>query len=366
MTRPYDLDPGVESRAITFENPTGERGAGGRAASPLGVGRKGAPARLIEPGETVRLCDIEGPGTIRHIWATTLAVPAVLRSFVVRGYWEGQAHPSIEAPLGDFAGFAHGKPTELQTMAHSVGRNAALNVWIEMPFVERARFEITNEGAHAMPLFYQIDYTVGDRHADDVGRLHVLFRRQNPTTLTEDFEILPERRGRGSYLGAVIGVRVTDPRWWGEGEVKMYLDGDAQFATIVGTGSEDYVGLSFGMQETAHLLHGASLDRDAEGGHWTSMYRWHFRDPVYWRESIRITIQQIGHLGEARGWENYPSQLYERRDDWSTATFWYEAIPSAPLPPMPDVAERTADLFPEIDEPWRALWEALERRLDGE
>lgn len=357
MLRSYDFSPlesGLRSRSISFENPTGEPGEGGRAASPLGVGRKGAPARLLEPGEIVTLADITGPGTIRHIWMTTLNVPELLRSAVVRAYWEGQEHPSVEAPIGDFAGFAHGKVTAYQSAVHSVGENAALNVWFEMPFVEHAHLSLANEGRLPMPLFYQIDYTLGDRHPADVGRLHVLFRRENPTTMGKDFELLPQRRGKGCFLGAVMGVRVEDQRWWGEGEVKFYLDGDEDFATIVGTGAEDYVGLSFGMQETPFLYHGASLNRDG----FISMYRWHVRDPVYWRESCRVTIQQIGHRGTAYRWEDYPHQLYERADDWSTATFWYEPVPSAPLPPFPGVEARIRDLWPEIDPRWRPFVEA--------
>jgi len=350
----YYLDQGLQSRSISFENPTGAPGAGAQAASPLGVGRKGAPARLIEAGETVQLCDIEGMGTIRHIWMTTLNLPLLLRSAVIRAYWEDQEHPSIEAPLGDFSGFAHGKVTAYESVAHSVGENAALNVWLEMPFTNRARITFTNEGQFPMPLFYQIDYTLDDRHPEDVGRLHVLFRRENPTTLTQDFVLLPERKGKGSFIGAVIGVRWLDPRWWGEGEVKFFLDGDTEFPTIAGTGAEEYVCLSFGMQETPFRYHGASLNRD----NFVSMYRWHIPDPIFWRSSARVTIQQIGVNPGGASWDDYLSNLYERQDDWSTATFWYEPVPSAPLPPMPDLEERTKDIWPELDEMWRAFLEA--------
>ena len=346
--QPYDLPSAISSRSISFENPTGAPGNGGRAASPLGAGRKGAPSKIIAPGETVQLCDIEGPGTIHHIWMTTVPAPSILRSAVIRAYWDGQQHPSIEAPLGDFAGFAHGKVTTYQSAVHSVGKNAAMNIWLDMPFTRRARWSVTNEGKLPMPFFYQIDYTVGERHPADVGRLHVLFRRENPTTLKKDFELLPTRRGKGRFLGAVIGVRALDPRWWGEGEVKFYLDDDDAFPTIVGTGAEDYVGLSFGMQETPFRYHGASLKRDG----FVSMYRWHLPDPVYWHRACRVTIQQIGHRGASRLWEDYPKQFFERQDDWSAATFWYEPVPSAPLPALPSVEARTRDIWPAVDAPW--------------
>ncbi len=343
---PWHLDTGLQSRSISFENPTGERAGGGRVASPLGVGRKGDPARIIQPGETVELANISGAGTIRHIWMTTHGRAEIMRGTVIRAWWDGQKHPSIEAPVGDFFGFAHGKTEPFQTAIHSVGERYGLNIWLPMPFTKSARITITNEGSQAMPLFYQIDYTIGDRHDDTIGRLHVLFQRQNPTTLTRDFEILPRREGRGRYIGTVIGVRPHDPAWWGEGEAKIYLDGDREFPTIAGTGAEDYVGQSWGIQQVPHMYQGASLvtkPKSSDSGP-ISMYRWHMTDPVYWYEDIRVTMQQIGHKGAAKTLAEYKSQLFERQDDWSAATFWYEPVPSAPLPPMPDVKARLADL----------------------
>lgn len=340
VNSPFIIDTGLESRSISFENPTGERGAGGKKASPLGVGRKGSPAKGLAPGQEVRLCDIEGPGTIRHIWMTTFNAPLSLRGAVIRVWWDDQEYPSIECPIGDFFGIAHGKVTAYQSALHSVGENAAFNFWLPMPFTQRARITITNEADTPMPLFYQIDYTIGDKHGEDVGRLHTLFRRENPTTATEDFHLLPKRSGKGRLIGSLIGVRVDDTKWWGEGEVKMYVDGDDEFATIVGTGAEDYVGLSFGIQETPHRYHGCTLNQDG----YITMYRWHLPDPIYWKEDIRVTIQQIGHKGTNSKPEEYMNQLYEREDDWSTATFWYEAIPSEKLPAMPDLEARTKDI----------------------
>jgi hypothetical protein len=337
----FEIDTSLESRAISFENPTGEKGKGGTAASPLGVGRKGSPARMIAPGEEVQLCDIQGPGTIRHIWATTLNVPLTFRGAVLRAWWDDQAHPSIEAPLGDLFGFAHGKVMAYQSAVHSIGENAALNLWLPMPFTKRARLTLTNESTIPMALFYQIDYTLKDKHPSDVGRLHVLFRRENLTMKGKDFELLPKRTGKGRLLGSVIGVRYLDSAWWGEGEMKAYIDGDTEFPTICGTGSEDYVGLSFGMQQTPFLYHGCSLNQNQ----FVSMYRWHHLDPIFWQSDIRVTIQQIGHRGTSMRAEDYMDQLYEREDDWSAATFWYEPVPSEPLPPLPIYEERIKDLF---------------------
>jgi len=329
---PYQLDTGLISRSICFENPTGAPGEGGKAASKLGVGRKGAPSISLKAGQEVQLCDIEGPGTIRHIWMTTSNKPMNLRSLVIRAWWDGQTHPSVECPIGDFMGFAHGKVMPYFSAVHSLGRNAGMNIWLPMPFRTRARMTLTNEGQQAVPLFYQVDYTIADEHPEDVGRLHVLFRRENPTTQKQDFELLPKRIGKGRYIGALIGIRNMHPnQWWGEGEIKIFMDGDTEFPTIVGTGSEDYVGLSYGMQQTPYLYNGCNLNES----NFVSMYRWHLPDPIYWNEEVFITIQQI----------SWQKGLAETHDDWSTATFWYEPVPSAPLPPLPGVAARTTDIW---------------------
>ncbi len=330
---PYILDPAIETRSFSFENPTGAKGAGGKAASNLGPGRKGAPARDIKPGETVTLCDCEGPGVVRHIWMTTRGEPVNLRSMVITAWWDGQEHPSVQCPLGDFMGAAHGKVLPYQSAVHSLGAAAGMNIWLPMPFAKRARIAITNEGASPSVLFYQIDCTVGDALPPLVGRLHVLFRRENPTTIKKDFELLPRREGRGRFIGSLMSVRSLDTKhWWGEGEMKAYLDGDTEFPTVCGTGSEDYIGLSWGTQKTPFLFNGCYLD---DGGY-VGMYRWHLPDPIVWKNDARITIQQI----------EWNDGLKERKDDWACATFWYEPVPSAPLPPMADVKARTADIAP--------------------
>jgi hypothetical protein len=276
------------------------------------------------------LCDIEGPGTIRHIWMTTRPIPLNLRSLVLRVWWDDQEHPSIECPVADFFGIAHGKVKAYGSAVHSVGEKAGMNIWLPMPFVKRARFEFTNEGEKTMPLYYQIDYTLQDKHPQDVGRLHVLFRRENTTTEKKDFELLPKREAKGRFIGSVIGIRNLHDQWWGEGEIKVYMDGDEEFPTICGTGSEDYVGLSWGIQQTPFLYNGCSLNED----NYVSMYRWHLPDPILWQKECRITIQQIG----------YKRGLVETEDDWSCSTFWYEPVPSAALPEFPSIEVRTADL----------------------
>lgn len=357
----YEVDNEIESRSISFENPTGAPGAGGTAVnSQIGKGRKGAPNKLIEPTETVVLCDIQEKGTIRHIWMTgewinfpwlkvrNMTRSKLLRSIVIRAYWDDQQHPSIECPLGDFMGLAHAKIVPFQNSVHSIGENGALNIWLPMPFNKNARITLTNESDVSFTLFYQIDYTINDQHQDNVGRLHVNFSRENPTTPKVDFEILPKREGKGRFIGAVLGIRTLHPGWWGEGEIKFYMDGDTEYPTICGTGSEDWIALSYEMQQTPYQYHGCNLRFISDSTtmaldlktnqmkemnrEYITMYRWHLPDPIYWKKDCRVTIQQIGCC------------YYERKDDWSTATFWYEPVPSAPLPEMPDMQARTKDL----------------------
>jgi hypothetical protein len=330
--QPYLLDTGLVTRSISFENPTGKPGEGGKAASTLGVGWKGAALRYLKPGETVQLADIEGPGTIRHIWMTIDQKPELMRKIVIRGWWEGQEHPSIECPFGDFFGTCHGKVAGFQSAAHSVSGSGGMNFWLPMPFVKRAKFTIENQSDEFVHLYMQITYTLGDKHPDDVGRMHVLFRRENPTTEGKDFEILPLRKNKGRYLGTVIGVRSLYPElWWGEGEVKMFMDGDKEFATVVGTGTEDYAGLAWGLEKSAFLYNGCTLNEKR----FATFYRWHLPDPIAWQKECRITIQQLA----------WPKNVSYTSDDWCCATFWYEPTPSAPLPEFPDVKARTADLW---------------------
>jgi hypothetical protein len=335
--RLYDTDVPVESRSISFENVTGAKGQGGQARSTLGVGRKGSPAKDFKPGQTYTLCDIKGPGVIRHVWITVRKSVETLQGIVVRAYWDGQEHPSIEAPLGPFFGIMHGEIGAYQSAAHSVNPEAGMNIWLEMPFQKQARITLTNESTNQTPLFYYIDYTTGDKLPSKFGRLHALYRRENPTTLKKDFEILPERKGSGRFIGCVLGIRTLSSNWWGEGEVKVYLDGDKDFPTICGTGTEDYIGQSWGLQNVAYLYGGTSLMQ----GNLQTIYRWHIKDPIFWKKDARITIQQIGWSRDV--YDQTGSGLYERQDDWSCASFWYEPVPSAPLPAMPAFNLRIKD-----------------------
>lgn len=330
---PYLVNVPQETRSISFENPTGKKGKGGMAASKIGVGRKGAALRNLDPGQTVILCDFEGPAVIRRMWATLPAKKENLLGFVIRAYWDYQETPSIEAPIGNFFGAAHGIAKAYQSAVHSMTDSAGMSIFLPMPFTKHAKITVTNEGTEKfVPFYYQIDLTIRETLPSDVGRLHVLYRRENPTTLGEDFTILPKRTGMGRFAGCVIGINNADQKWWGEGEFKAYLDGDDQFPTLCGTGTEDYIGQAWGFHENAFLYGGVSLRKDWL---WT-LYRWHLKDPIYWKKDIRITLQQIGAGDEGGG------GYYNKQEDVSVASFWYEPIPSQPLPALADYAQRIA------------------------
>lgn len=348
---PADLNPelpvvpdGVVSRAITWENKTGAVGEGGKAASKLGAGRKGSPCiGDIKNGQTVTLMDIEGCGVIRHIWMTLSdREPQALRNMILRMYWDGSAVPSVEVPVGDFFGVAHGRAANFSTAYTTMTLGRGFNCYFAMPFATRARITMENDmpdGRTMGALFFQIDYELRDALPANTGRFHAQFRRQNPTVERDDFVILDGAEGPGFFLGCVIGVRPLGPHWWGEGEMKFYMDGDSEHPTICGTGTEDYFCAAWGMEYYVTPQHGCPLhiggDKFPPHG-LVSMYRWHEKDPVYFRKSLKAAMQQIG----------YHDGLFERSDDWCSVAYWYQLKPVTTMPPLPNREARTADLLP--------------------
>lgn len=366
---PSRIDLSLDSRAITFENPTGARGAGGTAHR----GRKGAPSRLLQPGETVELADIEGPGTVRHIWMTfPPARPEVMRALWFEVYYDGASEPSISVPCLDFFGLPCGRPVPYHSAMASAQEGRGFNAYFPMPFRKRFRMAITNSSSRPQSFYYQLDYTLEQELPADAGYLHVSFRRENPTVMYRDFVIADGFRGPGRFLGCTVGIRTIDPaRWYGEGEVKVFLDGDGEYPTICGTGLEDYVGSAWGMGAHSSHYAGAPLEAQPEGRKlavpdFIGFYRWHIPDPIIFRESLKVTIQQIGyHLfreGEEAAFEAYDrtnpaagagwgrnlfpgviaSGIAERVDDYSAAAFVYCSEPQAV--PRLDIAAAIADI----------------------
>jgi hypothetical protein len=257
------IDASLDSRAVSFENPTGERGAGGHAAA----GRKGAPSRRLAPGETVVLADLAGPGRLRHWWMTfPPAPPEVMRALVLEVFYDGASAPSISVPCLDFFGFPHGRPVSYVSALVAAQEGRGFNTWVPMPFRDRVRVELTNHAKRPLEFYYQIDYTLERTLPEDAGLLHISFRRENPTELKRDFVIADGLRGPGRFLGCNVGVRVLDEgSWYGEGEVKVYRDGDTTLPTICGTGLEDYVGSAWGLGAHEGPWQGTPLDVRASG-----------------------------------------------------------------------------------------------------
>jgi hypothetical protein len=370
FTDPSVIDPTLDARAVTFENPTGARGAGGVAAG----GRKGAPSRRIGAGERVTLAALEGPGTIRHLWCTIPpAPPEVMRAVVLEVFYDDAAEPSVSVPLLDFFGAACGRPRAYSSAFTAIQEGRGFNACYPMPFHRSVRVELVNGAPRAVTLYFQLDVTLGPV-APGAGLLHVTFRRENPTTMGRDFVILDAVRGPGRFLGCVVGIRVLDAgTWYGEGEVKVYRDGDAELPTICGTGLEDYVGTAWGMGAHHAPFGGAPLDvrpPDRDAGlvglpDFVGFYRWHGPDPVVFTTEARVTIQQIGmhlfptgreaerdayvstHPLAGNGWFDATpglcgAGLFERVDDYSAAAFVY--LRDAQPAPRVDVAAATADL----------------------
>ncbi len=346
----------LESRLACAENPHGERGAGGLANG----GHKGAPClKMVQPNETVTLLDVDGCGTIRHIWLTfSPELKELYRGLILRMYWDGQEQVSVEAPVGDFFGFSHGRAKVFTTELTAVQHTNALNSWIPMPFRSHARITLQNDTETTIPmLFYQIVFTLGDEHPETMGYFHAQFRRANCQPYHTDYVILDGVRGRGRYLGTTFGVRsVCFPeQWWGEGEVKMYFDGEEN-PTICGTGAEDYVGCSWGLRECFTPRQGCVLC-DSER-YLYSFYRWHTADPICFDESIKVTIMQMGcgdreaareRLGE--NFVSYPTAgirknlcYYDRSDDYCSVAYWYQSLPTMAFPTFPSREERFRDL----------------------
>jgi D-arabinan exo alpha-(1,3)/(1,5)-arabinofuranosidase (non-reducing end) len=310
--------PTVATRSISFENPTGARGAGGAAAG----GRKGAPYRVLGAGERVVLADIEGPGTIRHVWMTfPPAEPEVMRAEVIEVFYDGAPEPSVSVPAVDFFGVPWGRPVHLTTALSAINEGRGFNSYLPMPFRRSVRVELVNAADRAAYLYFQIDYTLEPDLPAAAGYLHAAFRRENPTRLRRDFVIADGLRGPGRFVGCVVGVRVLDGgQWYGEGEVKVYLDGDTDLPTICGTGLEDYVGSAWGMGVHQTLYAGAPLEvRDPEGGpnpDFVGFYRWHVPDPIMFARDLRVTIQQIGYEVFRAGDEDRMAAQQPAGDGW--------------------------------------------------
>ena len=320
-----------ESRSISAENPTGAKGGGAReepaadnAASMLGKGWKVRPCITLPPGETVTLAEIEGPGEIRHIWMTVSE--KAYRNTILRLYWDGEASPSVEVPLGDFFCLGHGMRALINSLPVSVNPVGGMNCYWPMPFAKSARITIQSE--HAEPIegfFYQVDYALVKAIPEDAAYFHAQWRREDPVPFRREYTILEGVTGRGHFVGMYLAWEQLSDGWWGEGEVKMFIDGDEEYPTYCGTGTEDYFGgaWGFGGETFSTPFLGYPLFLKAPGKiirH--GLYRWHIMDPVRFQRDLRVTIQPLG-------W-NERGKLWPVQDDIASVAYWYQREPHAP------------------------------------
>lgn len=340
----------AETRSISAENPTGAKGQGGMAttgtgalpARELGQGWKISPSINLDGNSTVVLADINGPGAIQHMWMTV--TPGAWRRLVLRCYWDDEATPSIETPLGDFFCNGWGVRCNVNSLPIAVNPAGGFNSYWEMPFRRHAR--ITLESLSPDPIagfYYQIDYTLTDVPADR-AYLHAQWRRDNPLPYKQVHTLLDDVQGQGHYVGTYLAWGVHNTGWWGEGEIKFYLDGDADWPTICGTGTEDYFGGAwnwehpqgqYGSYSTPFLGLPQVITPDGlyQSQARFGMYRWHIPDPIRFKHDLRVTIQALGW----RAAQESHSRYLPLQDDIASTAFWYQTEPHAPFPDFPDL-----------------------------
>jgi hypothetical protein len=337
----------AQTRSISPENYTGEKGKAGMAtegmgkecARDLGQGWKISPCLKIEPAQTFTMCDIEGPGAIQHIWMTPTGN---YRTSILRIYWDGEATPSVECPIGDFFASAYTKFdvfAQIHSLPICVNPGNAFNCYWEMPFRRRCRITMENIGPEAMKLYYQVDYTLTDV-PEDAAYFHAQFRRVNPLPYKDVYTILDGVKGWGHYVGTYMAWGVNNNGWWGEGEIKFFMDGDREFPTICGTGTEDYFCGSYNFENKttkqyqefttayAGMPHVVRPDGVYRSQQRFSLYRWHIMDPVRFEKDLRVTIQALGWRAGGR--------YLPLQDDIASTAFWYQTEPHAAFPALPD------------------------------
>lgn len=337
------LKRNAQSRSLSAENFRGEKGKGGmateetalhkgsaRCARELGQGWKMSPCLPIPAGQTVAVMDNKGPGVIRHIWMTLDS--KFYRNVILRMYWEGEESPSVECPIGDF--FCCSWNQRQKILAHPINVNpsGALNCFFPMPFRKHAKITVTNDSTTDLPhFFYTINYTL-EPVGKDALCFHAHWRRTNPLAYGTDYVMEEGVRGQGQYVGTFMSWQQNNAGWWGEGEIKMYLDGDAPFPTVCGTGTEDYFGgaWGFGGESYSAPYFGFQVVSGESGkvGARMTLYRFHVQDPVFFKSDLKVAMQAIGWRSEGR--------YLPLQDDIASVVYWYQAEPHAAFPAFPD------------------------------
>ena len=335
----------AKTRSICAENFTGEKGKGGMckledgiagdSARDLGQKWKVNPFICVEPGETFTLAEIDGPGCIQHIWMTPTRK---WRNAILRIYWDHFENPAVECPVGDFFACGWGEYSPVNSLAVCVNPGSAFNCYWQMPFRKHCRITLENRGDDPMNYYYQIDYTLTEV-PEDAAYFHAQFRRTNPLPYKTDYTILDGVKGKGHYVGTYLAWGVHNNGWWGEGEIKFFMDGDTEFPTICGTGTEDYFCGSYNFENqktnqyenfsTAYTGF-AKIDTDEiyKSQRRFSMYRWHIMDPIRFEEDLKVTIQALGWRSGGR--------YLPLQDDIASVAFWYQDGEAQKFPELPD------------------------------
>ncbi len=341
----------AKTRSISPENFTGEKGKGGMATTgtgqdasrDLGKGWKVSPSVVIKAHTTYTVAEITGPGAIQHIWMTPTGV---WRYSILRFYWDDETTPSVEVPAGDFFCQGWGKFAQISSLAICANPGSGFNCYWPMPFRKKCRITMENINDEDMVLYYQVDYTLTDV-PKEAGYFHAQFRRTNPLPYKQDYVLVDSIKGKGQYVGTYMAYGVHNNGWWGEGEIKFFIDDDKDYPTINGTGTEDYFCGAYdfdtrkkndaGIEEVNYTEFSTPYTGLAQvikgDGHYQiaqrfGLYRWHIKDPIRFDKNLKVTIQALG-------WRDGGRYL-PLQDDIATTVFWYQTEPHNPFPPLPD------------------------------
>ena len=340
----------AKSRSISPENFNGEKGKGGAATTgtgaeasrELGQTWKVSPSVVIKKKTIFTIADIDGSGAVQHIWMTPTGN---WRFSIIRMYWDDEKEPSVECPVGDFFCMGWTKYAPLQSLAVAVNPGSAFNCYWTMPFRKHCRITMENLDDEDMVLYYQVDYTLASV-PDDAAYFHAQFRRVNPLPYKTDYVIVDSIHGKGQYVGTYLAYGSNSNGWWGEGEIKFFMDGDKQFPTICGTGTEDYFCGSYDFDTQKKNAAGVETSAYTEfcspysglpqvirgDGHYDSqqrfgLYRWHITDPIRFDKNLKVTIQSLGWRSGGR--------YLPLKDDIASVAYWYQTEPHAPFPKLP-------------------------------
>ncbi|MCU0917162.1 MAG: DUF2961 domain-containing protein [Planctomycetes bacterium] len=341
----------AKSRSISPENFTGEKGkagmategTGAKAARDLGQGWKLSPSVRIPAKSTFTMGEIQGSGAIQQIWMTPAPLDRT-QIYILRFYWDGETTPSVEVPMSHFFACGWGKYAQINSLAVCVNPGSAFNCYWPMPFRKSAKITMENLDDRDMVLYYQVNYTLTDV-PESMAYFHAQYRRESPLKTKGLFTILDGVQGQGQYVGTYMAWEVHSPGWWGEGEIKFFMDGDKEFPTICGTGTEDYFCGSYNFDTKdddgkarytvfstpyTGLAQVLPPDEIYKVGQRFGLYRWHITDPIRFEKDLRVTIQALG-------WQPDKSGRYlQEEDDIAAVSYWYQTEPHASFPKLPE------------------------------